>query len=358
MTVLKYILPFLFFSFASAKEPVRVIGYYCGQSIPPDSFEITKLTHVIYSFSNLCGNRICLHSSADTLLIQKFVALKKVNPSLKVMISMGGWGGCEHCSSVFNTAEGRSEFVESVKSLSDYFHLDGLDMDWEYPTVKGFPGHLFQPADKDNFTLLFQELRKTTGPKYLLSFAAGGYTDFIDSAVDWKSIEPVVDFINIMSYDLVHGFSNVSGHHTPLYSTPQQRESTDHAVQLLLAKGIPADKLIIGAAFYGRIFQILDNENGLYKPCKFLHAFSWKNIDETITAEKGYVKKFDPVAKAPYAINEEKHLLVSYDDETSVALKTDYVVSNHLGGIMFWQMYDDKLKNGLLDIIDQQKRKK
>jgi chitinase len=89
-----------------------------------------------------------------------------------------------------------------------------------------------------------------------LSFAAGGFTQYINESIDWKQVIKYVNFINIMSYDLVHGYSTSSGHHTPLYSTPQQIESTNNAVQLLLKKGVPAKKLVIGAAFYGRFLRL------------------------------------------------------------------------------------------------------
>src|SRR5205085_8446704 len=130
------------------------------------------------------------------------------------------------------------------------------------------------------------ELRKQNGGPVEISFAAGGFTSYIDSSIVWSAVLPYIDFINVMSYDLVHGFSKVSGHHTPLYSTPQQVESTDHAVQMLLQYGVPPDKIVIGAAFYGRIFKI---EKGysvdLYQPAKFLKGFSYKNHQEFFSQE-------------------------------------------------------------------------
>ncbi|HRP56464.1 glycosyl hydrolase family 18 protein [Agriterribacter sp.] len=71
----------------------------------------------------------------------------------------------------------------------------------------------------------------------------------MDSSVEWEKVMKMVDRINLMSYHLVNGYTTVSGHHTPLYSTPQQKESTDHGVQMMLAKGVPADKIVVGAAF-------------------------------------------------------------------------------------------------------------
>lgn len=330
----------------------RVVGYYCGTTIPVDSFETRKLTHLIFCFGSLKGNRFAIHSSADSATIKRMVEMKSQNPALKVMLSLGGWGGCEKCSDVFGSEAGRKEFAASVKSVSDYFKTDGIDLDWEYPAIAGFPGHRFRPEDKKNFTALLAEIRNANGQNFEISFAAGGFTSYIDSAVEWKEVIRYADFINIMSYDLVHGFSVTSGHHTPLYSTPQQTESTDHAVQMLLQKGVPPNQLVIGAAFYGRFFEIeKNNPVGLYAPCKFSHGFSFKNADDSLAAEKGFVKKWDDVAKAPYALNVSRRLLATYDDERSVALKTKYALEKKLGGIMFWQLYDDRLHDGLLEVI-------
>lgn len=280
------------------------------------------------------------------------VRLKSRNPGMKVMLSLGGWGGCKNCSDVFNTSDGRKDFAQSVKEVTTYFNTDGIDLDWEYPAISGFPGHTYRTADRNNFTALVKELRIFNKKEFEISFAAGGFTGYIDSSIDWKEIIPYINFVNIMSYDLVHGYSTVSGHHTPLYSTPQQVESTHHAVQLLLKLGVPKDKLVIGMAFYGRLFKIEEgSEVGLYQPCKFSHGFSSKYMNDSLSEKNGFKKFWDDVAKAPYAINRERRLLATYDDERSIALKTNYAVKNKLGGVMFWQLYDDKFHHGLLEKI-------
>ena len=200
----------------------RIVGYYSGPTASVDSFETYKLTHLIFCFGHLKGNRLSIGSTEDSATIRSMVLKKRLNPELKVMLSLGGWGGCATCSDVFSTSTGRQEFAQSVKEVTTYFGTDGIDMDWEYPSIAGFPGHTFRPEDKENFTALLKEIRAVNGEDFEISFAAGGFTEYIQSAVDWTEVVKYTDFINIMTYDLVHGFSTVSGHHTPLYSTPQQ----------------------------------------------------------------------------------------------------------------------------------------
>ncbi len=340
------------------KNQFRVIGYFCGPTNCVDSIEVEKLTHLIFCFGHLNGNRFEIGSSGDSLTIKKMVELKKKNSQLKVMLSLGGWGGCTTCSDVFNFAEGRKEFAQSVKEVTEYFKTDGLDLDWEYPVISGFPGHRYQKNDKKNFTELLKEIRETNGKKFELSFAAGGFTQYIDSCIDWKNATKYFNFVNVMSYDLVHGYSKKSGHHTPLYSTPRQKESTDNAVQLLLKKNVPSSKIIIGAAFYGRFFKIeWDNTVDLDQPAHFSHGFQSKYIRDSLTKNRGFELHWDSIACAPYAINEKRRLLATYDDSLSIEKKTKYAIENHLGGIMFWQLMDDKWKNGLLEVIFKTKNK-
>ncbi len=337
---------------AQSYSDFRIVGYYSGPTNLVDSFETSKLTHIIFSFGHLQGNQLHIGSASDSATIKKMVELKKKHSKLKVMLSLGGWGGCATCSDVFNTKNGREEFAKSVNEISAYFQTDGIDLDWEYPAIQGPPGHTFRHEDRADFTALLKEIRKVNGDKFEISFAAGGFTTYIDSAVQWKEVIRYTDFINIMSYDLVHGYSKLSGHHTPLYSTPQQIESTDHAVQQLLKAGVPPNQLVIGAAFYGRFFQIDEGSPvDLYQPCHFSHGFSYKDSGDSLSIKNGFEKKWDDVAQAPFAINIKRRLVATYDDEKSIALKTKYAAENKLGGIMFWQMCDDKFRGGLLEAI-------
>ena len=348
---------FLCLKQVNAQRDFRIVGYYAGNSVAIDSLEVGKLTHLIYCFGKLDGNRFTLRNARDSAAVKAMVLLKSKYPKLKVMLSLGGWGGCETCSDVFSKDDARSAFAQSVNQITRYFHTDGLDLDWEYPVVSGYPSHTHTIGDKEAFTKLLAVIRNTCGIDFELSFAAGGFTSYIDSSIEWKEVIKYIDFINIMSYDLVHGFSKVSGHHTPLYSTGSQSESTDHAVNLLLQKGVPAEKLVIGSAFYGRVFKVDEQcKVGLYQPCVFQNTFQYKNAVQVLSELNGYERFYDDTAQASYAFNKSKNLMATFDDEKSVVNKTRYAMNRHLGGIMFWQLCDDKIKDGLLNLIYQTSR--
>ena len=337
---------------------IRVIAYYSGSSEKLEQYPVEKLTHIIYSFSHLKGNKLDIGNEKSITTVKKMVELKKRNPALKVILSLGGWGGCATCSDVFSEEKDRKDFAISVKELLVEYQADGIDLDWEYPAVEGFPGHTYKPEDRPNFTSLVKQLRETLGENYEISFAAGGFEKFMEEAIEWEKVASLINYVNLMSYDLVHGFSKSTGHHTPLYSTNDQLLSADWGVRQLMERGVPKEKIIIGAAFYGRFWENVPNvNNGLYQPGKFLKSLSFSNIETLIATDKTFQFFWDDVAKAPYLYNSDKKLFVTYDNRTSIELKTRYAMDKKIGGIMFWELSLDDPKDGLLEVIFSTKTK-
>lgn len=346
-------------TFAQKNKKLDIIAYYTGDDKIIDEYQVAQIDQIIFSFCHLKDGKLSVDSAKDSITIKHLVALKAKNPKLRIALSLGGWGGCEPCSNAFSTAEGRTTFAKSVKEVSDYFKVDGLDLDWEYPAIEGLPGHLYQPADKTNFTELIKILRTTLGKKYELSFAAGGFQKYLDESIEWKKVMPLVNRVNIMSYDLVNGYSKVTGHHTPLFSANPKEESVDNAVSYLLKLGIPADKLVIGGAFYTRTWKNVANvNNGLYQAGEHIEGNNFKNFATTYTEANGWKYFWDDKAKAPYWYNENTKTFATGDDITSIKAKTEYAKAKKLGGIMFWELTLDSTKNGLLNAIYEVKKEK
>lgn len=341
----------------SAKN-MEVIAYYFGSSKGIDKYRVEELTQIIFSFGHLKGNRLHIDNARDTATIQKLVSLKQRNPKLKVLLSLGGWGGCAPCSDVFSNAEARKKFAASTKELLEFFKADGIDLDWEYPAIEGHPGHVYKTEDKANFTALVQTLRTTLGKEAVISFAAGGFDKFLQESIDWQAVMPVINHVNLMSYDLVNGFSTVTGHHTPLFSTSTQKQSTDNAIRYFESIKVPLQKIIIGAAFYARTWDnVNDANNGLYQSGNFKHLISFSQFNQRLSKNSGFVYYRDSVAMAPYAYNKRTNTFATFDDEISIAAKVNYVKQKKLGGIMFWELSLDKPVNGLLSIISKEKNK-
>ena len=198
---------------------------------------------------------------------------------------------------------------------------------------------------------------KKLGKSYEISFAAGGFKEFIDKSIEWKKVMKKVNRVNLMTYDLVNGYSTITGHHTPLYSTPYQTASTDQAVTALIKAGIPKNKIVIGAAFYARVWEnVPDSAFGLYQPGKYKKNVNFRNFDTQLSVDSGFIYHWDEVAQAPYMYNPTQRLFATFDDKKSIRLKTQYVLDQGLNGIMFWQLAYDSFENGLLEAIDEQLR--
>lgn len=330
----------------------KIIAYYMGDGSDLQRYNFNQLTHIIYSFLHLDGNKLSFDSATDKQALQRLVALKKQHPQLKVMLSLGGWGGCETCSDIFNNADNRKAFAQSTLAIIKEYNADGIDLDWEYPTVAGFPGHKYAAYDRASFTALVQQLRIALGNRYELSFAAGGFDNFLETAVDWDAIMPLFDNVNLMTYDIVNGGTPHTGHHTALYSTPQQKDSTDNAVQFLLRKGVAPEKIVIGTAFYARVWeQVAVTNTGLYQPGVHVDGAGYKEFAQRFSSADGYQYYWDDIAKAPSFYNADKKIFATFDDQRSLAEKARYVQQHKLGGIMFWQLPHDSDDNGLLDTL-------
>lgn len=340
-----------------AGNDFAVIAYYTGNEKEIDEYPVHKLTHIIFSFCFLKDNKLVTGSPDAAARIKKLVSLKKKYPALKILLSLGGWGGCKDCSESFSSAAGRKTFAVSVNEMLKKYNADGIDLDWEYPAIEGYPGHPYKPEDKSNFTELIRALRKELGEKMEISFAAGGFTKFLKESVEWDKVMPLLNRVNLMTYDLINGYSPVTGHHTGLYSTDMQIESTDHAVKYLDSTGVPKNKMVIGTAFYARVFEGADSlHNGVNRPAKFKSFVPYKQLLQEFTAKDGFIAHWDQQAQAPYSYNPEKKLFATYDDLRSIRIKTQYAISQGLNGIMFWELTLDLPSGGLLDEIDKTKR--
>jgi chitinase len=333
---------------------LAIMAYYTGNGTEINQYHIDELTHLIFSFLHLRGTQLAVDSSTDSVTLRQLSALKNQYPHLKVMVSMGGWGGCAPCSAAFSTPQGRYQFAQSVKQILQTYQLDGIDLDWEYPAIQGYPGHLFTPQDKENFTNLIRCLRHELGKKKTISFAAGGFDEYLRHSIDWRKVVPLVNYVNLMSYDLVNGYSKVTGLHTPLYSSAKQPESVDNAIHYFDSIKINMHKIVIGAAFYARVWtDVPDTNHGLFESGIFTDMVNYKNFDSYFTPANGFVSYWDNDSQAPYYYSQEKHAFGTFDDVHSVQLKTDYVKERGLGGIMFWELTCDKAKDGLLEAIYQ-----
>lgn len=267
--------------------------------------------------------------------------IKSQNPEIKILLSIGGWsaGGFSEAAM---TEEGRKRLAASAVDIVQEYDLDGLDIDWEYPCfrVAGIDGC---KKDKENFTLLIEALRNTLdkaeGKKYLLTIAAGG-DEYFTVCTEMDKVQKYLNYVQVMTYDLKGGFLTFTGHHTSLYSN--QRDlfpaSADKAVECFLRAGVPKEKLVIGAAYYSRVWKKVPNvDHGLHQMAGTTGGYgpAYHRLVRDYINKNGYTRYWDDEAKAPYLFNGKN--FISYDDEESLKAKAEYVAEKGLLGIMYWE---------------------
>jgi chitinase len=134
-------------------------------------------------------------------------------------------------------------------------------------------------------------------------------------------------------------------------AAPKDRNA-DASVRQHLAAGIPPAKLVLGVAFYGRGFAgVNPGNNGLhqrYERYEGDHPFS--KLAGKLIGSPGFVRHWDERAKAPFLWNAETRLFITYDDPQSIRAKAEYVRQHRLGGMMFWELSQDR-NDELLDAI-------
>ena len=305
---------------ATAPSETIVVGYAVSweETLPDPNL----LTHINYAFA-------LINNDFETLKIEKegrlknIVNLKKKKSSLKVLLSVGGWGA-GNFSEMAADEKHRKAFAKNCLNAVTKYGLDGIDIDWEYPTSSA--AHISSsPADKDNFTLLMKELRETLGKDRLLTMASASnakyvkFTDFID----------YLNFVNVMTYDM--GKPTSSGktkHNGALYkSSLADDEYCDDSVTKHFNAGVPYNKIVLGIPFYG-------HGDG----SAFAEDVDYKDI--AIDRNK-YNVLWDTDAMVPYVTDATGKMVLSYDNAKSVGLKAEYVQQKALAGAMYWNIEAD-----------------
>ena len=304
-----------------AQTAERVVVAYVTswtQAIP----DPTVMTHINYAFGHVNdsfdGVRI---DNPDRL--RMIVDLKKQNPKLRVLLSIGGWGSGRF-SEMAASDKNRLLFAKDCRRVVDDFGLDGIDIDWEYPTQSS-AGISSSPDDTKHFTLLMRDLRKELGNKLLTcaTIASGEYIDF-------RSCISYIDMVNVMSYDM----GNPPYHHSALYpSEITNWMTTSAAIEAHLNAGVPHEKLVMGMPLYGRGKQGYTTEP-----------------DST----KGVTERWHEQSMVPYLVDAQGNLVMGFENERSIGIKCQYIIDHRLRGGMYWEYGDEhqeKLRNTICRIL-------
>jgi chitinase len=362
-------------------------GYFEEWSIYFASFNVAnlqsngvadKLTHLTYAFGGVSSTGCYIADSwADYQspylptvtgpyagpLYGNFAALlqlKQLHPNLKVLISLAGAPGFSAAAATDAT---RQAFVAScidlfidgnvAPGISAVGVFDGIDIDWEFPA----------PSDTTNATLLLREFRKQLDSlgranhrHYLLTmFGPAGQQNF--SNIELAKVARTLDFYNVQGYDFHGTWETSTNHASPLFDSPQDPAVADnfyidYTINAYLQAGVPARKLVLGIPLYGRGWSgVPSTHHGLYQtstaaapfePADFLQTPGVETYLTLSTATtSGYQRYFDRRRIAVWLYNATTQTFWSYDDPTTVRLKTIYINRGGLGGAFVWAVKDD-----------------
>ena len=384
-------------------------GNFYPKDIPAD-----KLTHLNFAFMDFnasgeliycdkdaatghpLGNAGVTYGDVNGGILNAFQVLKAENPNLKIGVSLGGWSKSGDFSTIAANASTRAKFVENVMKFIKYTNMDFVDLDWEYPgeyresdkadntNDEGTPNA--SPQDKDNYILLLQDLKnalnkqgKELGKTYELSVALPAGVSKIEAGIDVDKLFDIVDFANIMTYDMAGAWSTTSGHQTALYANPNAPEeykglSVNECVNYYISQGAERQKIVIGAAYYTRGWeQVSDkgvdpNNPGLFGEAAVVNknadltptpgalneaplkngeggraggVWGYNALDKLKAKYTGLKEYWDDSAKAPYLYNPETGAFFTYDNVRSIQEKAKYVKENNLGGMIAWMASQD-----------------
>lgn len=327
-----------------------LIGYVYSSYLPSVTKEdAKKWTHMNIAFGLIRDGLLSLHNifNLDTL-----PRIKEWNPDLKIVLSVGGWGAGGF-STMAKTKEGRVAFAKSCLEAVEKYNLDGIDIDWEYP-CDGSADIDYSPEDKENYTYLFEDLREVLGKERILSNAVGAGRYFIEGS-QMDKVAEILDYVQLMTYDMRSGFSNEAGHHASLGLSKgdTSEKCTVSVVEMFHEAGVPYEKLIVGAAFYCRTFDGVANiNNGLLQKSESIGQYGpeYKDLKEFIK-DKNFREYWDENAEAAYLFNGST--FISYESKEAIRRKARFVKEKGLLGIMYWEHSCDESGELLSAMYDE-----
>ncbi|KAG0330639.1 hypothetical protein BG004_002048 [Podila humilis] len=388
-----------------------VVGYWVPWGdVPVTALDMTKYTHINYGFAvatkkNPLPTDILIDRYYDGNNIKALV--KRGNAAgVPILISIGGWTGSQTLSTVAASASLRKTFIENAmvfvrnNTLPEYvekpdgWNMHGIDIDWEYPGRPGAICNTVSPNDSANYLELLKELRAQLDLEFpndrKLLTAAVRVQPF--DGTDGKPMANVAayaayfDYIAIMAYDIMGGWSATTGPNAPFNNGPAGQAdpfSFTQSIDSWTGAGFPANKLVMGTAFYGRSVTATVDMNAVSPPnmygaktnvtpkggpadrndinffCNegavYSGMWKWKEIRAEIlssptTAVAGWTRHWDAQTRTPWLFRSSDKKFISYDDIESLTIKVAYAKSKGVKGVMLWDMSYD-YNNELINVL-------
>ena len=160
-------------------------------------------------------------------------------------------------------------------------------------------------------------------------------------------MEQYVDWFNVMNYD-IHGTWDGNNPYTEAVVAPHTNlTEISQGLDLLWRNNINPSKVVLGLGFYGRSFTLKDpsckvprcafSGGGNPGSCTGVAGILSNAEIQRIIAASNLVPALDTTAAVKY-MSWDSNQWVSYDDETTYAMKRTFANSLGLGGTMAWAL--------------------
>lgn len=314
----------------------------------PEDIDVSLCDTVIYAFAQIKDHRLVAYEWNDEQMWPRVSALKAKKPNLKVLIAVGGWNQASYAfSPMASSAATRKIFIDSVMALLPRINFDGLDIDWEYPGLRGG-----SPSDKANLVQLCKELDAVFKPhNYILGLAIGAGPHHVDAGYDLDKLAPYVSHIGAMTYDFyVCGGSTIE-HQAYLNGRPGIPDpyfSVSKSMEYMQNQGAPANKLVMGLPTYGRSYGTSNSNpafgqhyNGQCPGYPYTGQGGIASYYEMCNlVNSGYQNRTDPSCGHPFIFGSNQ--FIGYDTPKLLADKVALAKSRGYKGVMIWALdFDD-----------------
>ncbi|XP_043201418.1 chitinase-3-like protein 1 [Amphibalanus amphitrite] len=344
--------------------PRRLVCYYTNwaryrkplAAFTPENISPHLCTHLHYAFANT--NSQLRVGPSDPFSdftkggYKQMVALKKVNPALRVLIMLGGSNSPQQMAFEEIAADDSKmkRFVSEAIKYVRMHNFDGIDLDWKVPRQKEGHARLLE--------LFASEVKKeseTSGKERLIiSTTIPGNVTMLMEDFDVPRIAKAVDYVNALVYQFRSCDGNRTSHHSPLFTTdPESTDFVDFIVQMYLSSGADPAKFNLAVPAFGKTYTLSDPAvSGFGAPTADLGfpgkltggagALSFTEICEHVSMDGWTAHRPLPDAAGPYAVGGDQW--VAYDDQFMMRRKGAYIREKGLGGAAVWSLSQDDFR--------------
>ncbi|KAJ2664487.1 hypothetical protein IWW48_000740 [Coemansia sp. RSA 1200] len=374
---------FVAFAYAASnyKDGRVVLGYFPVQRIT-DNIPWDSLTHanVAFAFASDDGTITFEGNVVNSTLTSEQNAINLITKGqesgVKILVAVGGQGNfSNHLATALSSSTTRDTFVSNSIAFIKKYNLDGIDVDWEYPSNETEAQNLLSTLES-----MQSSFQKEFGKgKKLLTITLYNHPYLGPNVptVDYKPYADAVDYAFTMAYDYFGSWADYTAPNAPFIDTPFYPGSYSNTTDAWLQAGWPADKLVAGLAFYGHSsvvsvdmsqnttnqFESIQNHTSINGPVSGIDGtWTWRDLRDPAngalsnptTASSGWVRTWDNYTMTPWVFRESDKLYVGYDDMDSLGIKMDFALRKKLAGVMIWEIgydYNNELMTYVRDFI-------